>query len=1342
MKKRLLFSICIFSFLLSFNLKAQNPLCFNGISSADSYSMGSVVFPHLESADLNNDGYQDIVCRSTVINNVAIHYGNASGIYNSTVNYNVGNIYVTTITDINNDGILDIVFASGSGLGTLLGNISGTFNAPIFSIVSIGITFRLLTGDFNGDGLKDIYTNTSSGSSVYFGNGAGNFTNSSMSNSYGGLNPDISTKDLNADGKTDALTVTGNSVIACIVDPYGVQFSPVNVYTLTATPSSGSLINKDFNNDGKLDAVTCSSLGVHVMFGSGSGSFSAPVNYLALGNNLNSITDGDFNNDGFLDLAVTNYNLKTITTLTNNGSGVFSGATNYMVGAFSSNIKCKDINNDGNVDLIGFNYDHVFRLLGNGTGGFSPATYFSGGNINYLNNVLDYNNDGNPDVAVLDNNINLTLVRGKGNGDFYSSENILSRDNTGGDFINTDDYNNDGKQDIAVLDDDSATITIYTGNNAGKFTKATRFNTSLPWDFVSADFNGDTYKDIAVTGGSGTLIYLGSVSGTFTYLTSYPIGGDGIEKGDFNGDGIMDLVVTNISNYQVWKLMGNGNGTFATSFIYSIFSSCPRGVIARDFNNDSKLDIAVANYCNTNLAVSLGNGSGGFAAPVTYTFAFQATDLRSADFNGDGNLDIAVTNYGAQNVSVLMGSSSGTFGAATSYTVGNNPLTLAVGDFNGDGKPDIAASVFNGTYVQFLLGNGAGTFSVAAKYYLERQSRGIATADFNNDGALDLVSPSIGILLSNTPSITVNSLNTACIGSTISLNASGSNSYTWTPSGSGPTIFVSPTVTTTYTVIGTNALGCASSAIKTISVNPIAASNITVTGSNTLCSTSSTTLNASGLSTYTWSTSSNNSSITITPTVSTTYTVFGHDSNACPNTAFYTVTVMALPNIAITGTNIACSGKVLTYTASGAPSFTWSTGAIANTISLTAVTNTVYSATALGITGCYRTVSYSLVTLPTPTLMVTGSTSACAGSIITLTASGAVSYTWDSGATTPTVAYTPTLNIYILYGSNNNTCSVTVSAPITIMPTPTLYLSGGGYICPGKTTTLSVFGAVNYTWAPGPYYTSSVIITPTVQTNYTLTGEDANGCISSNTLNVFIASTPTITVNSVTPVCVGNTVTLTASGGSTPFSYTWTPGPFAYFNIVTTPTATTTYTVIGDNYTGCQDTTTLLVIVNPLPTLNVTSSNSVLCVGQTATLTTNGANTYTWSTSTIGSTEIVTPSSNTNYTVTGTDVNNCIGTTIFTQSVSSCTGINNLVNNTSGIFIFPNPTNGLLNFHFNSVTENTFLELYNQLGELVLKEKISDIQYEIDLNEFSSGIYQLLVTENKTIIRKEKIIKQ
>lgn len=151
-----------------------------------------------------------------------------------------------------------------------------------------------------------------------------------------------------------------------------------------------------------------------------------------------------------------------------------------------------------------------------------------------------------------------------------------------------------------------------------------------------------------------------------------------------------------------------------------------------------------------------------------------------------------------------------------------------------------------------------------------------------------------------------------------------------------------------------------------------------------------------------------------------------------------------------------------------------------------------------------------------------------------------------------------------------------------------------------------------------------------------------------------------------------------------------------------------------------------------IPVINAITSNSVLCTGQSATLTANGANTYTWNTSASGSSIIVNPSINTNYTVTGTNSVGCTNSATITQTVSMCTGIYN--NNSNKIVnkVYPNPANDNLNIELENVNENSKLtvNIYSVEGRNVFSEKIDNNinKLTLDISNLSIGMYILEIT--------------
>jgi hypothetical protein len=130
--------------------------------------------------------------------------------------------------------------------------------------------------------------------------------------------------------------------------------------------------------------------------------------------------------------------------------------------------------------------------------------------------------------------------------------------------------------------------------------------------------------------------------------------------------------------------------------------------------------------------------------------------------------------------------------------------------------------------------------------------------------------------------------------------------------------------------------------------------------------------------------------------------------------------------------------------------------------------------------------------------------------------------------------------------------------------------------------------------------------------------------------NACSGTTPTITSSAPsTSICSGQTVTLTASGVS---SYSWNTSATTA-SITISPALTTTYSVVGTNSLGCSATATTIVNVTTNPSLFFVGGSTVICVGQTATLTTGGATTYTWNTGATATSITPTPTISSTYTV-------------------------------------------------------------------------------------------------------------
>jgi hypothetical protein len=117
-------------------------------------------------------------------------------------------------------------------------------------------------------------------------------------------------------------------------------------------------------------------------------------------------------------------------------------------------------------------------------------------------------------------------------------------------------------------------------------------------------------------------------------MTPAPNAGAPLVVGDLNGDGIPDIVTPGL-----YIFIGKGDGTFNTPVFHKLFGA---GTLQlRDINNDGKLDVLAVAGLNGFFDVLLGNGNGTFQPTKLYSALLGRVSLGVADLNGDGKLDVA-----------------------------------------------------------------------------------------------------------------------------------------------------------------------------------------------------------------------------------------------------------------------------------------------------------------------------------------------------------------------------------------------------------------------------------------------------------------------------------------------------------------------------------------------------------------------------------------------------------------------------------------------------------------------------------------------------------------------------
>ncbi len=394
-----------------------------------------------------------------------------------------------------------------------------------------------------------------------------------------------------------------------------------------------------------------------------------------------------------------------------------------------------------------------------------------------------------------------------------------------------------------------------------------------------------------------------------------------------------------------------------------------------------------------------------------------------------------------------------------------------------------------------------------------------------------------------------------------------------------------------------------------------------------------------------------------------TYTVTLVSTNGFGSSAPVSQVITVNPNPTVTATTAStsiCAGQSVLLTGSGAASYIWNTGPTTNTISVSPVSNTTYSVTGTTL-GCSNTAIVSVTVNPSPTVAVTSAT-ICAGTPTTITASGATTYSWNTGATSAAISVTPAVNTtYTVIGTSLG-CTNTKTTTVVANAVPTVAVTNAT-ICSGSSANITASGATTYSWSTGAT-TASVAVSPTVLSVYSVTGT-TSGCTNTNTVSVTVNALPIVNATaSGTNLCAGQSSTLTGSGAAT---YTWNPGAITGNPIAVTPASTITYTCVGTGTNGCNSSpTNVNITVNTLPT--VTSNSASICSASgPVTLTAVGATTYTWNTSATTAAIVVSPAVTTNYTVTGTNAAGCSNTyttmvgvastpTVAVNSATVCSG--------------------------------------------------------------------------------------
>jgi hypothetical protein len=631
--------------------------------------------------------------------------------------------------------------------------------------------------------------------------------------------------------------------------------------------------------------------------------------------------------------------------------------------------------------------------------------------------------------------------------------------------------------------------------------------------------------------------------------------------------------------------------------------------------------------------------------PQTYNIEF------SVDIS-DGSFSPLSLNHAEGSV-VCTGSSNGLIEAA--HTGGSGSVVY---DWSYDGTGDFDD---NGTINNVT----AGTYTIVVKDNLNCRDSAVVS--------VEEVDPPVNI------SAFTSSLDSVCAGQSNVMYAVASQSnvvYFWNFSGSGASIngtgnsvtinFADPSYNGTLSVYAQNQCSVTPTLNMPVAVLPLPV--ISFSGNTTTCDNVSQTLTASGASTYSWSTGGTSQSITVSPTVTSVYSVQGTDAYGCSSTAYFTMNVLPSPTLQLSGSTASvCPQQTVTVNASGNGNlFIWSDGFIGASHTVQASTTTIYTVTNTFPNSCYTQKTYTLNVFPGPQLAVLGNTIVCEGSSASFTASGAVTYSWNNGAGTATTDFTP--------------------------------VSSG---------SLSV------------------------------TGVTGDGCRDSLMMYVNVVSSPTVTISGTDTICQGQSATLTAAANGT-VSYGWNSGNnTATINV--SPSSTFTYVVVADNG-GCSASASHEVFVKLIPALDFTVT-PFMCTSDPAYTLVATPSGGSFSGSGVSGIKFDPSIGSGIYPITySVNVGNgCNASSTQTIEVAVCTGLADSKAQ-EDVKIFPNPVISDMRVLSNEKIKQ--IRVYDFSGKLVFEKLAGDAEWLVDLSSLSKGIYMLMVSMEDSREKSLKFAKE
>ncbi|HRO41685.1 MAG TPA: gliding motility-associated C-terminal domain-containing protein [Flavipsychrobacter sp.] len=662
-----------------------------------------------------------------------------------------------------------------------------------------------------------------------------------------------------------------------------------------------------------------------------------------------------------------------------------------------------------------------------------------------------------------------------------------------------------------------------------------------------------------------------------------------------------------------WNTLPAQNTQIANNLaagIYILTVTDAKGCIATDTVIITQPQALTANISSTPV-LCFGTNTGSASVTASggmspYSYSWNTTPIQTTAVAGNltaGNYSITITdNLGCTagaNISVVQPSQlSATIASITNVSCNGGSNGSAMASVSG-GTPGYSYS-WNTTPAQntpVATGLSAGNYIVTAT-----DSKGCT-----DTASVTIVQPTI-------LSASLNSTGTTCFGGSngsATISASGGTipyTYSWntTPPQTGVT--ATNLSAGNYTATITDSKGCTTNANVSVAQPTQLIASISGKTDITCFGLNNGTANAIANGgtpphVFAWNTTPIQNVSNATGLSQGTFNVTVTDNNGC--SAITNVTINNAPPIIVTMNNVTASkcfggndGSATVSVTGGAQpySFSWNTSPVQTTATASNLAAGSYIVTVTDSNGCTKKDTVQ-INQPSDLIVNPGFKPTCIGmseGIAYSSVTGGLppySLSWSNGQLTDTIKQLPAGNYSVTVTDANN-CSKNANVVIPNHQSPIVNAGNDKKLCRGSSVQLQATGATNYYWQPPTGLSCTNCANPFVQVNsdisYTVVGTNEYNCSDTDDISITVANRVPTSVGEQIEICEGEEANLFASGG---IAYYWTPSINLSNNEIPNPTArpavTTSYKVVITENECYKDTLEQMVIVHPLPTINL-----------------------------------------------------------------------------------------------------------------------------------------------------------